>query len=110
MLRVGGLPLDNAQVVLEAVSVAKKEVSPAGLRFVTGELATGGDGASSPRPLLDNALSSLASKSGGSQAVQVTCYVSQLNQASELNGAITARFPGAAVDPDIVCESRITKL
>jgi enamine deaminase RidA (YjgF/YER057c/UK114 family) len=98
VLRVGGLPLDNAQVVLEVVSVAKKEVSPAGLRFLSGELVTGGDGATSPRPLLDNALGSLATKAAGSQALQVTCYVSQLNQASELNGAITARFPGAAVD------------
>jgi len=98
VLRVGGLPLENAQVVLEVVSVAKKDVSPSGLRFVSGEPGTGGDAASSPRPLLDNALGSLASKAAGGQPVQVTCYVSQLNQASELNAAITARFPGAAVD------------
>jgi enamine deaminase RidA (YjgF/YER057c/UK114 family) len=98
VLRVGGLPLENAQVVLEAVSASKKDVSPAGLRFLSGDPATGGDGASSPRPLLDNALGSLASKAAGGQALQVTCYVSQLNQASDLSAAITARFPGAAVD------------
>jgi enamine deaminase RidA (YjgF/YER057c/UK114 family) len=98
VLRVGGLPLENAQVVLEAVSVAKKDVSSSGLRFLSGAPATGGDGASSARPLLDSALSTLASKAAGTQPLQVTCYVSQLNQAPELISAITARFLGAAVD------------
>ncbi len=98
VLRVGGLPLENAQVVLEVVSVAKKEVSPTGVRFLSGEAATGGDGASSARPLLDTALGSLAAKAAGAQALQVTCYVSQLNEAPELAASISARFPGAAVD------------
>src|SRR5215472_16583445 len=98
VLRVGSLPLDNAQVVLEAFSLARRDVSPEGLRFFSGEPATGGDGASSARPLLDSVLSGLASKSTGGQPLLVTCYVSQLNQASELNAAVSAKFPGAAVD------------
>ena len=39
----GGLPLDNAQVVLESISVAKREVNTGGLTFVAGEPETDAD-------------------------------------------------------------------
>jgi hypothetical protein len=70
VVQVGSLPLVGAQVVLETVSEAKKQVSPTGLSFTSGpDLAA-------------------------SQAVAVTCFVSDLAQATGL----AARFPGAALD------------
>jgi len=34
IIRAGALPLENAQVVIEAVSAGKKEVNPDGLAFI----------------------------------------------------------------------------
>ena len=45
VVQVGGLPLEGAQVVIEATSVGKKEVNPNGLVFIAGQQAA------SPGPL-----------------------------------------------------------
>jgi enamine deaminase RidA (YjgF/YER057c/UK114 family) len=66
---VGRLPLENAQVAIEAVSVGKKEVNPDGLTFAD------------------------ASQLSGAVPLQVTCFVSSIDNAD----AIAARFPGAQV-------------
>lgn len=73
----GGLPLENAQVAIEAVAVGKKDVNPDGLAFVDGK---------SP--------DELAARMAGSTPLRVTCFVSSLDGAA----AIVARFPAAAVD------------
>lgn len=73
----GGLPLENAQVAIEAVSAGKKDVNPDGLTFADAKSAD-----------------LLAAALGGSTVLRVTCYVSSLNGA----GAMATRFPGAAVD------------
>jgi len=86
----GGLPLDNAQVVLESVSESRREVNPAGLAFVAGETQTGPDPTAPMRPLLDRALASLSVRN----PLMVTCFVSAITDSS----AISARFPGAAID------------
>jgi len=90
----GGLPLDNAQVVIESISMAKREVNPAGLSFITAEEATDPDPAAPMRPLLDRALAGLKAP----DALQVTCFVTSMNRPAELTAAISARFPGAAID------------
>ncbi len=93
----GGLPLEDAQIAIEAVSEvkdAKKDVNPNGLTFLD---------AAPP----DQLVSRLASFT----PLQVTCYVSSLDGA----GALAARFPSAAIDivqtqrtparPDTRCEA-----
>ncbi len=67
---VGRLPLENAQVVIEAVSVGKKEVNPDGLTFVE------------------------ASQLGGATPLRVTCFVSSIDSAQ----SIAARFPAVPVN------------
>jgi enamine deaminase RidA (YjgF/YER057c/UK114 family) len=94
----GGLPLDNAQVVLEAISISRRDASPAGLDFVAGEESTASDPSASPQPLLDKALNQLASKVNVAAVVQVSCFVSAMNNPTQLTSAIQSRFPGAAVD------------
>lgn len=69
VLLVGGLPLEDAQVAIESVSVGKKEANPDGLSFAD------------------------ASQLSGAVLLQVTCFVSSLDNA----GVIAARFPGAPV-------------
>ncbi|MGA2714566.1 MAG: hypothetical protein ABSG41_15800 [Bryobacteraceae bacterium] len=67
---VGRLPLENAQVVIEAVSVGKKEVNPEGLTFIeTSQLA-------------------------GATPLRVTCFVSSIESAN----SIAARFPSVRVN------------
>jgi enamine deaminase RidA (YjgF/YER057c/UK114 family) len=68
----GALPMEGAQIVMEAVSSAKKEVNPNGLTFIA---------ATTPDRL-------------PSQLLSVTCFVSSLDGAN----ALAARFPSAAVD------------
>jgi len=93
----GGLPLEDAQVEIEAVSETrdtKKDVNPNGLTFLE---------ALPPDRLV--------SRLGTSAPLQVTCFVSSLDGA----GALAARFPSAAVDivqtqrtparPDTRCEA-----
>ncbi len=76
----GGLPLNDAQIEIEAVSEARdarKDINPSGLTFLE---------AAPP----DQLVSRLAT----STPLQVTCFVSSLEGA----GALAARFPSAAVD------------
>jgi hypothetical protein len=84
VVQAGGLPLENAQVVLEAVSLGKKDVNPNGLTFVEGQTAPG----------LEQSLDKLTARLGGATALRVTCFVSQMASAAP----IAARFPTAAVD------------
>jgi enamine deaminase RidA (YjgF/YER057c/UK114 family) len=76
----GGLPLEDAQIEIEAVSEARdarKDVNPNGLTFLE---------AAPPDQLV--------SRLAASTPLQVTCFVSSLDGAS----ALAARFPTAAVD------------
>jgi enamine deaminase RidA (YjgF/YER057c/UK114 family) len=84
VVQAGGLPLENAQVVIEAVSQAKREVNPDGLKFVEAQ----------PAVSLEKALDQLASRLGGNAPLRVSCFVSAVTSP----GAITVRFPSAAVD------------
>ena len=67
---VGRLPLENAQVAIEAVSVGKKEVNPDGLIFIE------------------------ASQLAGATPLRVTCFVSSIDRAN----SIAARFPSVPVN------------
>ncbi len=84
VVQAGGLPLENAQVVIETVSAGKREVNPGGLTFVEAQ----------PAVSLDKALDRLASRLGGAVPFRVSCFVSAMTSLE----TITARFPSAAVD------------
>jgi hypothetical protein len=96
ILRAGGLPLENAQVVLEAISVAKRDAG-AGLDILASEVFTDADASISPRALLQKAVDELAAKTNGGAAM-VTCFVSTMPNPAELTAVISARFPAAAVN------------
>jgi len=80
----GGLPLDNAQVVLEAISNGRRDANPSGLEFIAGEEATADDPLASPQPLLEKAVSQLAAKVNGASVVQVSCFVGTMNNPAYL--------------------------
>jgi enamine deaminase RidA (YjgF/YER057c/UK114 family) len=100
VLLAGGLPLENAQVVLESISVAKRDVNPGGLTFVAGENQpeTDPDPGVPMLPLLERALEKLAGRVRGPDALSVSCFVSSIDNSAGLTGAIAGRFPAAAID------------
>jgi len=98
VVRAGGLPVENAQVVLEVVSVSKKDTNAGDLRFLTGEQAVAPDPAGPVHPLLEKALNSFAARLNGASPLAVTCFVSQVGHGGELASAVSKRFPGIPVD------------
>ncbi len=88
VVQVGGLGMEGAQVVLEAVSLAKKDVNPDGIGFVAGQTAA----------TLNQAMDAVRTKAAGMQVSRVSCYVSASAGLAEATSAVAARFPGAAVD------------
>jgi hypothetical protein len=94
----GGLPLDNAQVVLETVSIGRRDTNPAGLDFIAGEEATASDPSASPQPLLEKTLDQLVSRVNPSSVIEVSCFVSTMNDPTRFTSSIQSRFPAAAVD------------
>ena len=100
VVQVGGLPLEGAQVVLEATLAGKKDVNPNGLVFIAGQQA------SSPRPLepvaplAEKALEGLraAVRGAGSQPEDVlrgTCFLSSLDGFGKVRDLIVSEYRGA---------------
>ncbi len=97
VVQAGDLTLDNAQVVLETISVSKKEVSKEGLTFIPAQTVVADQTDSPAKPLLQKAIEQLAAKISG-MPVAVTCYVSAFQAGEDLLGMVQARFAGAAVN------------
>ncbi|HVW10683.1 MAG TPA: hypothetical protein VHC90_18975 [Bryobacteraceae bacterium] len=97
VIQAGALAQDDAQVVLEAVSQSKKEVSKEGLTFLPAETVTAEKPDSPVKPLLQKAIDQLAGKISG-QPAAVTCYVSMFENGQDLLRMVQARFAGAAVN------------
>jgi hypothetical protein len=93
VVQVGALPLEGAQVEIEATEVERKAVNPAGVVFLGAE-----PGASVAESLgkLKNALSGQGVQS--SEALLVTCFVSSLEEQRDAARSMSAAFPGAALD------------
>ena len=89
-IQVGALPLEGAQVVIESISADKKTVNPNGLAFFYGRQAP--DAAGALKQL------TAAAKSAGAAMLEVTCYVSSLDQVDGTRSAAAVTFPGAALN------------
>jgi len=95
ILQVGALPLEGAQVQIEGIAEERKPVNPNGLAFLAARqvvkaLGEGGD-VNAVQPLLEESLGGLAG-----DVLSVTCYVSSLDGATELERAMAQKFPAAA--------------
>jgi hypothetical protein len=98
VIQAGALPQADAQVVLETISLAKKDVSKEGLTFLPAEAVVAPEGGSAVKPLLQKAADQLAGKMSGRPPVSVTCYVSAFERGEDLLALVQARFTGAAVN------------
>jgi enamine deaminase RidA (YjgF/YER057c/UK114 family) len=95
VIQVGALPMENAQIAIDTISVGKKEINPAGLDFIAGESIVENSPGLPARPLFDKAVESLAARVAGRAPVSVTCFVSGL-QNMEMTSVLAAKFTGAA--------------
>lgn len=101
-IQVGMLPMEGAQVVLEAAVAAKKAVNPNGLIFLSG---MGGNGPGGPEAIeapLDKALQDLgkAAKLASAEPadmLRVTCLLSSLDSVGTVRTKVAAAFPGAVL-------------
>lgn len=101
VVQVGGLPLEGAQVVMEATAVGKKEVNPNGLVFIAGQQASAPNPLEPVLPLAEKALGQLrtAVKGAGSEAEDVlrgACFLSSLDDFAKVRERVGSEYPGAA--------------
>ena len=101
LVRAGGLPLEGAQVVLEAVAAAKKEVNPNGVVYIPAAAVTSENALDPAAPLAARSLEQLRQtlKEAGSAAsdvLRVTCFVSTLENLGETRKLVEAEYPRAA--------------
>jgi len=103
VVQVGALPLEAAQVVMEATAVAKKNVNEYGLVYISGQGASS-DGPLDPVvPLAQQSLARLATavKAAGSEpgdVLRVTCFLSSLGQYAEVRRLVESSYSGAALN------------
>jgi enamine deaminase RidA (YjgF/YER057c/UK114 family) len=97
----GGLPLTGAQVLIESISVSKKnQTAPAGLLFIPGQIAETSQLTDDVAPLAHQAVEKFdaaVARGGGATVLRVTCYVSSLADAGAVSSIIAAKYPSAAL-------------
>jgi enamine deaminase RidA (YjgF/YER057c/UK114 family) len=103
LIQSGGLPLEGAQVVLEAIAAGKKEVSPFGLVFLSALPAVSANPLDAVAPLAAKSLESLRQtvKTAGSEAadvVRITCFLSSLENVAATRKLVEAEYPHAAAN------------
>jgi hypothetical protein len=99
VILIGALPLEGAQIVIEAVSEAKKATNPVGISFIAAQ----------------DSVERLAAKVGSANVLSVSCFVDDIARASDLTASLTSKFPSASIDvmqtqrqpprPVTVCEA-----
>jgi enamine deaminase RidA (YjgF/YER057c/UK114 family) len=101
VIQVGALPLEGAQVQLESIAVAKKEVNNYGLVFISGQGASSANPRDPVEPLAEKALASLrtavkAAGSDPSDVLRVTCFLSSLANGQQVHQLFAQEYPHAA--------------
>jgi len=103
LIQSGGLPLEGAQVVLEAIVAAKKEVNPLGLVFLSATPAVSGNPLDPVPPLAAKSLDGLRQevKAAGSEpadVVRITCFLTSLENLAATRQLVEAEYPHAAAN------------
>lgn len=101
VVQVGALPLEGAQVVLESISVSRKEVNPNGLVFISGQAASSDKPLGPVVPLAEKSLADLraafqAASLQPDDVLRGTCFLSSLEGLPKLRGLVEEEYHGAA--------------
>ena len=103
LVQAGGLPMEGAQVVIEAVASARKDVNPGGIALISAQPATSPDPLDPVPPLTEKSLAALraAVKAAGSDAgdvVRVSCFFSTLDNLAASRKLVEAEYGAAALN------------
>ncbi|HZO52671.1 MAG TPA: hypothetical protein VFB63_08140 [Bryobacteraceae bacterium] len=106
VVQVGLLPMDGAQVLLEATSVAKKVQNPHGLAFISGQAGSAPIDPAKPSMkvahLASKAVADLKTALAGVQldakeVLRISCLSTSLEDYSEARQSVAIAFPQAAL-------------
>lgn len=103
VVQTGGLPLNGAQVELEAVAGARKELHPNGLAWISAQVADSDNPLDPVGPLADRSLANLsqavtAAGAAPDGVLRVTCFLSSLDGVNSIRQKVAAAYPHSAVD------------
>ena len=103
LVRAGGLPLEGAQVVLEAVTESRKDLNPHGLAFFSPQLAASDNPLDPVAPLVRKSLAQLAQGLNAAglapqSVLRVTCFVSSLADVAATRSLVDNEYPHAALN------------
>ncbi|HEY1336671.1 MAG TPA: hypothetical protein VGF59_04140 [Bryobacteraceae bacterium] len=103
LVQAGGLPLEGAQVVMEAIAGARKAVNPHGLAFLSATPATSENPLDPVSPLTARSLTALRTelRAAGSEpadVLRVTCFLSSLDNVAESRKMVVEAYPSAALN------------
>jgi enamine deaminase RidA (YjgF/YER057c/UK114 family) len=101
IIRVAGIPVPNQKLSVEAVTTGGR--NPAGLAFISGQGVAKDGVILDMKPLVDVALTNLDKALVGVQlappdVITVSCFVSSLKDAAEVNTLTAEHFPKASVN------------
>ncbi len=103
LIQAGGLPLEGAQVVMEYIAAARKDLRPFGLVFLSARTAVSDNPQDPIPPLTGRSLAALgqtlkAAGSGPEDVLRVTCFLSSLDQLDTSRQMAAEAFPKAALN------------
>jgi enamine deaminase RidA (YjgF/YER057c/UK114 family) len=103
LIQSGGLPLEGAQVVLEYITAARKDLHPYGLVFLSAQTATSDNAQDPVPPLTAKALAALrqtvqAAGSEPGDVLRVTCFLSSLEKVEASRELVASVYPKAALN------------
>jgi enamine deaminase RidA (YjgF/YER057c/UK114 family) len=103
LVQSGGLPMEGAQVVLEATAAGKKDVNPNGLVLIAAQTVTSPDPLDPVAPLAAKSIDAMktALRAAGSEAadvVKVTCFLSSLTGLDDTRKLVASEFHAVAAN------------
>jgi enamine deaminase RidA (YjgF/YER057c/UK114 family) len=103
LIQSGGLPMEGAQVVLEFIGAARKDLHPFGLVFLSPQPAYSENPTDAIAPLTTKTLAGLRQtlKASGSEAtdvLRVSCFFSSLENLAASRDQVAAEYPKAALN------------
>ena len=102
LIQVGGLPMEGAQLALEAIAADRKAVNPGGLVFLAGQQVVAETPTTVMQPLTVKSLAQLntvLAAAGASQndLTRITCFLTSLEDVDAVRQAVAHEFPRASV-------------
>jgi enamine deaminase RidA (YjgF/YER057c/UK114 family) len=100
VVQVGGLPMEGAQVIIESIASARREMNPHGLAFIAGQAASANDPLAPIPPLAAKAIENLGTALRGAGAetedvLRVTCFLTLLDGVNDVRTLVAKHFPAA---------------